>query len=525
MTSADFNILGSTLRAQLTAIQRTQSAVDTAQLHLATGLEVNSAIENPGNFFSARALNNRASDLQRLLDDIGQNLQVIEAADNALQAIEAVLNQSEALMNELFLDLTTRDPPTLNEVILADNPDAYWRLNETTGNTAVNLGAGGSAIDGTYNANIPLGEGEALYIGEGNDVTPAFPGGAGGNRRVSVPDSTLINIGTHDLRTVELVFNADSDISSRQILYEEGGTTNSLAIYIEDGRIYFTGRDAGAWGPVGSAGGGLKYDPIFTEIEAGETYHAAFVFDFPSGTFTGYLNGEEVGQTAVNATFPQHGANTGIGGLNGGAYFHDGPQNGQGLNFRGRIAEVALYNEALTQEDLQRRVDASFIQKSIDAEDALNELLSQLDLLALDGSYRGTNLLDGDDMETFFNEFRTSSLVSEGGFFSAEGLGINIDPDFNTVEEIESTLVEIRQALESVRNFGTSLANDFSILSTREMFIENMIVDLREGAQKLTIADQNEEGAKLLALQTRQQIQFSVLSFQSNSASIADFLI
>ena len=374
------------------------------------------------------------------------------------------------------------------------------------GNVAENLGSGGTSINGTYNASIVQG-GDPLYIGGDSDVAADFQG-TGNNQFVSIPDSSLINVGVHDERTVELVFNADN-VTSRQVLYEEGGTVNCFCVYVQDGKLYVNGRDQGAWGPV----------DIHADIEVGETYHVAFTFDYPNRTFKGYLNGEEIGEASVNAIFPAHTGNIGIGGMNNDAYFHDGPQSGNGLTFNGRIADVALYGRALSADDIKQHYDASFIQKSIDAEDQLNALLTQIDRLASDATYRGTNLLQGDDLETFFNEQRTSSLVTEGGYFDSAGLGINHDPDFNTGGQIENTFDEIRGALEKVRSFGSTLAGDFSILKTRETFTLNMVNDLREGSDKLTIADQNEEGAKLLALQTRQQIQMSVLSFSSNIAS------
>ncbi|MCB9991189.1 MAG: hypothetical protein H6867_07385 [Rhodospirillales bacterium] len=507
MVGTDFNILDPSRRAQLTAIQRTQSAVDLTQLRLATGNKVNSAIDNPQNFFTARALGHRSDDLLRLLDQIGQNIQVIKAADNALKVTEVLLNQAEALMNDVAIDLTTNQQ-NLSDIILADAPVAYWRLNETSGNVAENLGSGGAAINGTYNANIEL-EADPLYIGGGNESVAQFNGG--NNHRVNIPDSNLINLGTHAERSIELVFNADST-SGRQVLYEEGGATNSLTLYVEDGRVYVMGRDAGAWGPV----------DISAEIEAGETYHLALVFDFPNRTFTGYLNGEEIGEEAVNAIFPAHSANIGIGGMWGDAWFHDGSAVGNDFEFHGRIGEVAIYNDVLTAEDIQERYDATFLQKSSDAEDALNELLAQLDLVAADATYRGTNLLDGDNLITVFNEFRTSSLITEGAFFSAAGLGISDDADFLTTGHIDGTFDQIRTALETVRAFGATLANDLSVMKIRESFIKGMVNTLDEGKQQLTIADQNEEGAKMLALQVRQQMQLSVLSF--SNFSVADVL-
>ncbi len=60
-------VLSSALRNNLLSLQNTQRNIDTAQLRLATGLKVNSALDNPQNFFTAKALNNRASDLTRLV--------------------------------------------------------------------------------------------------------------------------------------------------------------------------------------------------------------------------------------------------------------------------------------------------------------------------------------------------------------------------------------------------------------------------------------------------------------------------
>ena len=75
----------------------------------------------------------------------------------------------------------------------------------------------------------------------------------------------------------------------------------------------------------------------------------------------------------------------------------------------------------------------------------------------------------------------------------------------------------MQNALATVRNFGSTLANDLSIIQTRESFTQSTINTLKEGADKLTLADQNEEGANLLSLQTRQQLGVTALSLASQS--------
>jgi flagellin len=61
------------------------------------------------------------------------------------------------------------------------------------------------------------------------------------------------------------------------------------------------------------------------------------------------------------------------------------------------------------------------------------------------------------------------------------------------------------------------LANSLSIVQTRQTFTEDLVNELEAGAEKLTVADTNEEGAKLLALQTRQQLGVTSLSLAVQS--------
>jgi flagellin-like hook-associated protein FlgL len=74
-----------------------------------------------------------------------------------------------------------------------------------------------------------------------------------------------------------------------------------------------------------------------------------------------------------------------------------------------------------------------------------------------------------------------------------------------------------RAALLDVRNFGQSIANDLAIIQTRRDFTEQTINTLNAGADDLTVADQNEEGANLLALQTRQALGTTSLSLAAQS--------
>jgi flagellin-like hook-associated protein FlgL len=146
-----------------------------------------------------------------------------------------------------------------------------------------------------------------------------------------------------------------------------------------------------------------------------------------------------------------------------------------------------------------------------------DSIRTQIDQLVQDSGYAGVNLLKGDNLKTTFNEDRTSSLSTKGVTFTSEGLGIS-KANFSSMQAIDTALGQLRGAKSEVRNFGTTLANDLSIIQTRQDFTKETINNLQEGSDKLTLADKNEEGARLLALQTQQQLGVISLSMASQSA-------
>ena len=82
------NFLSPSQNSQVQAIKQTQRVVDDVQQQLASGKRVNSALDDPQNFFTAQSLQNRSNDLARLLDGIGQGIRTIETANTGLSAIE-----------------------------------------------------------------------------------------------------------------------------------------------------------------------------------------------------------------------------------------------------------------------------------------------------------------------------------------------------------------------------------------------------------------------------------------------------
>jgi len=88
------------VRQNLLALQSTADLLADTQNRLATGKKVNSALDNPNSFFTASGLNNRANDLNNLLDDMGQGVQTIKAADQGITAITSLVESAKAKANQ-----------------------------------------------------------------------------------------------------------------------------------------------------------------------------------------------------------------------------------------------------------------------------------------------------------------------------------------------------------------------------------------------------------------------------------------
>ena len=118
------------------------------------------------------------------------------------------------------------------------------------------------------------------------------------------------------------------------------------------------------------------------------------------------------------------------------------------------------------------------------------------------------------------NDKDIQTLVADGSLVATEYTTtdgnfkeVNIDKD-----AISKSITQVEDAVSKLRNMASVFGNNYSIVENREEFTENLINVLEEGADKLTLADMNEESANMLALQTRQQLAINSLSLASQAA-------
>jgi len=153
-------------------------------------------------------------------------------------------------------------------------------------------------------------------------------------------------------------------------------------------------------------------------------------------------------------------------------------------------------------------------------------LLSQIGTLASDSGFNGINLLGGDDLTVVLNEKSGSSqsnvTVSGVDYTSTTAANAalsiaNAAGNWATTSDISSASTELTAALTTLRSESQALGSSLSTVQVRQDFTKATINTLQAGSDALTLADSNEEGANLLALQTRQQLSTTALSLASQA--------
>src|SRR5437588_2309430 len=124
-------VLTASVRQNLLSLQSTADLLSTTQNRLATGNKVNSALDNPTNFFTAQGLNNRASDINNLLDSIGNGVQVLQAANTGITSLQKLVDTAKSIANQVL-----------------QAPSGYSTTSTATSAAAV-LGTAANLVDGT----------------------------------------------------------------------------------------------------------------------------------------------------------------------------------------------------------------------------------------------------------------------------------------------------------------------------------------------------------------------------------------
>ncbi len=418
--------LSSAVRSNLLSLQKTADLLSKTQGKLATGLKVNSALDDPTAFFTASALNSRASDLNRLQDFTANAVQTIKAADEGISSITKLVETAEATARQALQSAgTTAQFTGANSTALTSSTDLSDLDSEFSGSQTISITTGTNETTTlTIDANTTV-----------DDIVTA------------INDNTLVTSG-----------NQVDNVNGTVAVGSAGGAEVRASL-TADGKLNLEGIDGSA-----SITVTIENDADGDTSGAFETAVAALGFDTTNGTYT----------------------------------------EGDGSN-------EAIFTTTTVAAGTENADRTSFAAQ-------FDELRTQIDQLANDSSYNGVNLLSGDSLTVTFNEDGTSSLGVSGVTFDAAGLGVtasenNLQTDF----DINAALAELKTAKDSLRAQASKFGSNLSVVETRQDFTKELINVLETGAANLTLADTNEEGANLLALQTRQQLSSTALSLASQA--------
>jgi flagellin len=155
-----------------------------------------------------------------------------------------------------------------------------------------------------------------------------------------------------------------------------------------------------------------------------------------------------------------------------------------------------------------------------------NNVLTQITNAADDAFYKGVNLLDSDTLTVNLGD--GSTLTVTGFDASAAGSDLSISQAGSggldwasggvNSTNINASITELDDSVTTLRAQSQSLSSNSSVVTIRQDFANNMIATLTQGADNLTLADMNEEGANMLMLQTRQALGISALALSAQAA-------
>jgi hypothetical protein len=213
---------------------------------------------------------------------------------------------------------------------------AHW----TFGNVTTDVAPHGEVADhGTL-------KGDATFVTDAERGTVIELGGNGDY--FDVQDSSDLNKSIVSQRTISLWFNAD-EVNSRQVLFEEGGGSRGMSIYIDSGEIYI-----GGWNkPSRESSWGGTF--LSTSVTAGVWHHVVLTLDggasVQSNALQGYLDGQLFG-SGDGSQLWGHSGDVGIGMMDDATLFHDGNAGGDGYGLVGRLDDVRIYDRVFASDEI-----------------------------------------------------------------------------------------------------------------------------------------------------------------------------
>jgi len=527
--------LSASVRQNLLSLQSTADLLSTTQNRLSTGNKVNSALDNPTNFFTAQGLNNRASDINNLLDGIGNGVQILQAANTGITSLQKLVDSAKSIANQA-LQATTGYSTKSQATVTIDGATASNLLGkadtpaEVEGKPVTGLLATGAlnvAAGGGFKAGDTLSiNGKTITFaagGEGADASTTPD--ANGNVTINLKNGGTAGSGGVDTTMATLISVANAAIGNSTDGFAVGADNT---VTLKSGTGDFDGITLGgsALSKLGLTAG--KTDATVAKGNAGDqTLTIGSIDGSAKQTITfGYKDGQVKTLDQLNAKLAASNLQASIDDKTGKLTITTTNDEASfdftkatTAIFGGETAEDdGLFGGALSLSAPVADVNAQNTRAGLVAQ--YNSVIDQIKTTAADSSFNGVNLLNGDTLALTFNETGKSKLSITGVTFDPTGLGLaslTKGTDFLDNAGTNKLLTSLNDASSKLRSQASAFGSNLSVVQMRQDFSKQMINVLQNGASALTLADTNEEAANSQALSTRQSIAVSALSLANQS--------
>ncbi len=526
-------VLSASVRQNLLSLQSTADLLSTTQNRLATGKKVNTALDNPTNYFTAASLDNRASDISNLLDGIGNGVQVLQAANTGITSLQKLVDSAKSVANQaLQATVGYSTKSSISATITGATADD---LRGTS--SFVNAQATGSAVNNNLATPAAITTATLLVSAATSDTLAATPAN---NSTITVNGKTITFSTSQTTKTtdgsgnVTIGVGAGSTLTVGDVLSSiDTITGTATASSIAAGKLQIStgttadlqlgGTALGSFGlsaattargtttPVGglslsfgAVGTGTATTIIFGDGTGGTVKS---LNDLNAKLSSDNLLATIDGNGKLTITTTNDAASSSIGTVSGTAA-------GAGKAFENAsTGGTAATGGAPIQDASALAVRANLVSQ-------YNNILDQITSTSQDSSFNGVNLLNGDQLKLTFNETGKSTLKIQGVTFNAAGLGLSsltAGTDFLDNSSANTVISSLDKASSTLRTEASALGSNLSIVQIRQDFSKNLINVLQTGSSNLTLADTNEEAANSQALSTRQSIAVSALALANQS--------
>ena len=313
-------VLSAAVRQNLLSLQSTAALLATTQNDLATGNKVNTALDNPTEYFTAQGLNNRASDISNLLDSIGNGVQVLQAANTGITSLQSLIADAQSIANQVLqtpVGYSTKSNITsvalnganANNLLGTVGSATNAAASATSALTTINLTATPTAatVTGTTNLSAGLADTGTSQTFTINGTTVTLATGTGtGTGTAPTKDFTLANIEAAINGTAGVGVTASDDGAGHLILTSTA-TGTAAAVTTTGTAALFGVANATVNGTAGTAPAALtfKVDNQTVTLASGFSYTGAQVasaINAQVGSIAGVNASYSTGKLVISST-------------------------------------------------------------------------------------------------------------------------------------------------------------------------------------------------------------------------------